>query len=623
MYVRSIALAATCALLVLLSGATANAQSFPRLSNLGTSSVRSIATPPRPPSVSSISRPTDVPQILNAYRSYLSDLRIYYRSLLQNLLSGRNESRAACADSIDNDGDGRVDYPSDTGCTSASDTSEEGEVLATSASVHNVFIPDQTIVPGQSGFRVAEITFDAQASEEDIRFDSINLHYTDEINPDPRFCGAYRGSALLNTARVNPTETGEATFTFDSPLIVAAGATTSVVVRCDIPYDAAGAFRLGVAAQGGEATFSGVGVESGRAVTPTAPSTYPGPRFMIGVGTLSVRLDASSPTYAVAAAGTNGVILSRLRFDAANEDLELRTIALQLTGQESSWANLQQVTIWDGDAQVGNAIFAGARYATSTLVSPVLIPANSSTVLTLKGDLARIGTGEATTSSGYLMRVDYDGDDRTGTSAFAPSSGIIHPATSSVDTSSHGVRVFRSFPHITQAATPGQLAEGFNEISTITVTADTHGPVQLHTLTLDVAASGTTFTDPRVTGPNGDVGTVSFDEGSGRLTVRFDSATNTTDRVIPAGATRTFTVGGTVGALSGPGTAHVRVTLLGDASHDMGRAAVVAALARIVWSPNSTTSPASTGSPDWASGYGLPGCFIGLGEDCAPIFKHE
>ena len=36
---------------------------------------------------------------------------------------------AACADSSDNDGDGKTDYPTDLGCDSASDTDESGEIL--------------------------------------------------------------------------------------------------------------------------------------------------------------------------------------------------------------------------------------------------------------------------------------------------------------------------------------------------------------------------------------------------------------------------------------------------------------------------------------------------------------
>jgi len=58
----------------------------------------------------------------------VADPNIYDKPLLD--VTGLDDTLVACFDGIDNDGDGRTDFPEDEGCTSAAGTSEVGPVVS-------------------------------------------------------------------------------------------------------------------------------------------------------------------------------------------------------------------------------------------------------------------------------------------------------------------------------------------------------------------------------------------------------------------------------------------------------------------------------------------------------------
>jgi len=489
----------------------------------------------------------------------------------------------------------------------------------------------QTIVVGGSGQTVSALNFDATQSGEDIRFNAGKFYYTDGLTGgDVTNCYAYDGANRLNSSAVNPDGTGDDTYTFDTPLIVTKGTVKSVTVKCDVPSTiTSGTFSFGI---NSAVDFTGTGLTSSQSITPTSSTgaVQAGNTMTIATaGALTVALDASSPAYRVAAAGTTGVTLGALRFAATNEDMRIERVALQMSNSAASSSpdNLTQVTLWDGATQVGTALFAGTRYATSTLSSSVIIPANGSKTLTIKGDLAAIGVGQATSTSGILIEVDYDGTDSTGTRAIGVASNSTVNTSSTSDTDVAGVRVHRSVPTITYAATSGNLGNGTQSFATITIAADAKNDVQMYELTFSLSTTSATVGTPTFTGPNGSVGTVALASGNTAINVLFDSSTNTSDKLIPAGGSKTFTLGGTVSGITGSG-AVVSVALKADTAYPnlatlMGTASGVSSGSNIVWSPNSTTTPSSTGSTDWTNGYGLGGCFAqsGLGTDCFAVSK--
>lgn len=323
---------------------------------------------------------------------------------------------------------------------------------------------------------------------------------------------------------------------------------------------------------------------------------------------LTVSLDSSSPTSQVAASGTTGVTLGVYRFTALYEAMNLQGIGLKLS-TESLPQDLvgNQVTVWDGATQVGTAIFFGqgpGGTAQCTFSYSVVIPANGSKALVIKGDIASIGIGQPGTS-GHLIAVDYDDTNPERTTAIGASSGLTFTAAGSTKVS--GVRTFKSFPIITAGTQPGVLYNGFNDLMTITVTAHDAGEIELEQITFKIGTSECSLTNLTLVGPNGNIGTIS---SSGNLfAVTFDSASNTSDRVIPASASKSYTLQGLVTGVI-PGSAIMTKLVPEEGYLDsplvMGTREQVRNGANhlYIWSPRSLGSV--NADLDWTNGHGLP-----------------
>jgi len=500
---------------------------------------------------------------------------------------------------------------------------------------------NQNVVSGVNGFTVANYQLDASQSGEDIRFNNFRFDFdeTSLATGDVVNCFAWDGSTRLNSSAVNPTtDATEYTATFDTNLIVTKATLKTIAVKCDIPSSlTTGSFAFGILGTAGVTSFTGTGVLSGQTITPSATTNAGSTMTIVGAGTLTVTKDSSSPAYAIAAAGSSNATLGILRFAATNEDITLNTVALQLTSASSSPSDLTAVTLWDGATQVGSALFVGTSdNATSTLSAPVVIPANSYKLITVKGNLAAIGTSLVGTQ-GALLKVNYDGDDSTGTRGNGTSSGSAIYATGS-DTAVDGVRVFKTSPTVAQLSIPSTTLSTQNGavLTRFSVKANAAGGLGIGQFTINVATSttnpsvqGTTtvtnlkvyaFTDSGFSSPIS-----GFTDGQVVATIATVN-TGDNDAVIvspsevniPADTTYYFEVRGDIALASGSGTFYGYVTtkVLGDSAYLVNVNTLVDTFANVdgqtnnnfIWSPNATTTSETTHA-DWTNGYfvsGLP-----------------
>jgi len=489
----------------------------------------------------------------------------------------------------------------------------------------------QTIVAGATGVTASAFNFDATQSGEDVRFNSAKLLYTEALTTTDEItnCAVYDGATRLNSSSVTYTETADdTTFTFDTPLVVSKGTVKVVTVKCDIPSSiTGGTFNIGVTSA---VAFTGTGVTSGQSITPTTStgSTLSGNTMTVASGgALTVVEDSSSPAYKLAAAGTTGNTLGVLRFTGTNEDMRLDRVALQMSNSAASSSpdNLTQVTLWDGATQVGTALFAGTRYATSTLSSTVTIPANGFKTITIKGDLASIGTGMATTSNGVLIEVDYDGADSTGTRAIGLQSGTTINQSSSSDTDVDGVRVFRSYPTSVAGQTSGltsTLINGTNTLYRFSITSSNTGlGIGLDEITLNIATTSATTTNVKLyayTDASFSQAVAGFTDGLLVTVAAPISGDNEfdlgdTELQIPAGSTYYFKVTGETSIVATTGSSQVSTKIVGDSAYISGLALTALAATvdsdtndNFIWSGNATTTSEST-NVDWTNGFGIPG----------------
>lgn len=492
----------------------------------------------------------------------------------------------------------------------------------------------QSIVAGAQDFTFAKYQFDATQSGEDVRFSSIPLKYTfagGAVTSNLTNCQLFDGATALNTGsnNVNPSvATGNnETFTLDNSLVISKGTIKTLDLKCDVSGSASGSFNWGIAAA---PSITVTGVNSNVDVTETITASV-GQVMTVASGSLAVSLDSSSPSYKMVPAGSTDVVVAAYKFRPTNEDVNLRRVGLKLTNTaSSSSSDLVRVTLWVGSTQIGAATFTGANTnATSTNASGTgdmsyVLPKDTDTVITVKADLASIGTNQPATS-GHLIAIDVDANSTGNTQGTGVGSGATIDASGT--TAVAGVRIFKSVPTFTYSTAGATLFNGVNDLLVLNVSSDAKGETQLHKLVFTLATTTVTVASPTFTGPNGSVGSSSPIVGNGTtITVYFDSASNTQDRSIPAGQTKTYTLRGTVTGLTGSNSGSVSTALDADtaypvlaASTFMGKATLAEIASQsIIWSPNSTSTGISTATNDWTNGYGLPGCFAtaGLGNDC-------
>lgn len=509
----------------------------------------------------------------------------------------------------------------------------------------------QNVVMGVNDFTFARYVFDGSQSGEDVRYSSIQLRPTTTTGASyPNNCFVYdeaTGTRLNNSAVDASTDTAQ-TFTLDNALIVPAGQTKIIALKCNIPKSLTADDTIAWGVNTSD-TITGTGVNSSASLASTHATAAGQTMTLKSSGTLSVSLDSSSPGYYMAADGSVAQTVAQLKFTGTNEDMTLERVALQLTNYaSSSGADLMKVTLWDGSTEVGQAVFTSTAvgsslttgfHATSTLSKTVIVPKDGEKILTVKVDLSGIGTSLAGVQ-GHLVAIDYDNNDPTGTRAVGKSSGSTINRTSSSDTASNGLRMFSAYPTVAKLSAGTTLAGGSErELYKWSVKAN-GGDVSLWNFTFRIATSSTPVNTSSTTVTNLKV--IAYDDTGARLTYGSSNG--------QLNATLTDTVGAgttdiafTFNHASGPsGTANDRVTvpngktysfaLLGDVtitgaqtsgqidtklqsddaypslSTFMAVASDVNSDSNndFIWSPNATTTSQAT-HVDWTNGYRVPG----------------
>lgn len=515
----------------------------------------------------------------------------------------------------------------------------------------------QNIPAGLQAFTFANYQLDASASGEDVRFSSIPLlpDVTTMSAGEITGCQLWDGTTALNNGSnvVNTiTDATDATFTFDGPYTVPKGTVKTLALKCNV----ASSVSTGDTVTWGitnAVAMTVTGVTSGANVSETVTGAA-GQLMTVAAGSFTVTLDGSTPGYSIVSAGSTGVTLAVLKFHAANEELALKELTLQLTSTASS-TNADfignMVTIWDGATQVGSAIFQGSlAYATSTL--DVTLPKDTDKLLTVKADLSPVGVSQPGTP-GALIKVNYDGCAAAATChtrALSSTAGFIG-SSSTADTDVSGVRVFKSYPTFAKQTVPvttGALVSGTTvDLYRFSVKAASTGSIGIYQFTVNIATSAapasasSTVTNLKVIAytdssysspvngfnPQGQLNdTITGLVDSGNTTVTMSASTQGQDYLqIPAGATYYFRVVGNITFANSPTSATVVTNIQGDSAYPLlyenttsGTPTYLIQLASstnavafgthddFIWSPNSTTTN-DTDENAWTNGYYVPG----------------
>lgn len=484
-------------------------------------------------------------------------------------------------------------------------------VKAASLSISASTTPaSQNIVPGTSSLTLANLSLNATNSGEDVRMSSLKIRFTlgnGAQTSDLSTCRVYNGSTALNTGSnvVNSVSSTTATsFVLDNSLTIPKGTVVSLAVKCDLSGSATSGSTYAVGVNSSD-SFSATGVTSGSSVDPSQliVTTGTSGTMTVAIATLAVSVDSSSPSYSMGVAGNTGVTMGVYKFRATTESIQLTKLGLKLTSGSAS--DIVQAYVYSGATLVGTAVFTGINTAaTSTLSTPVTLVKDADTILTIKADLAAVGTSQPGTE-GALIKIDPANAQGNGVS-----SGITinTGATGGVS----GVRLLKTAPTFAlDTISSSGLADG--RLMRFRITANAAGALGINKFTFAIATSSAnvssiqlfSYTDSAYSSPisgqgtNGQIGATVDGVGSAAFTIN-----PTTDPVqVPAGTTRYFELRASV---SGVVTGSSAVTVLqGDSSFDgMGTASGVSG--NFVWSPNAV-GVSTTGTADWTNAFGAAG----------------
>lgn len=380
----------------------------------------------------------------------------------------------------------------------------------------------QTVVKGATDVVLANYTFDASGSGEDIKVTSFKplltvsgATYQNDISSVRVFgfdgttdnVQLNNGSNVVSPASAAGT-TDQSVITLDKPLYIPKGSSKTLVLKANISSAAQGTSVLyGITAA--SATYiTAIGKDTTTAPT-VSGSTITGQTMQLATsGQYSIALDSSRPQGSLLVSGSTGVTVNKLRFTGTTEPIAITKLRLMLTNYSASTSDQDVVKVYaydDTGKLLSDGYFTGgvANLTIPTAVAgsynPFIIAKDDEKVMTIKVDLATITTSASIARAGHSITVDYDlNTDTTLNQGIAQQSGVtVASFSADTDNTANVSYMFRSAPTVTkQAVSTTLLANGSGvALYRFKVAADPKGDVDLYKFTFEVSTtSGTTGT---------------------------------------------------------------------------------------------------------------------------------
>lgn len=323
-----------------------------------------------------------------------------------------------------------------------------------------------------SAFVWATFSFDASASGEDVRVTAITV--TDSLGGSAT-SAAVSNSALwadltsANSTRGDVYETKISNssawtaltkaYSLNQTLVIPSGSFKKVALVADLLSGETGSHTFSVASG-----VTATGATSAETVTPDYTTTSK-QTMAVSTSTLTVSVDASSPSAGLVIGGAQKVTLGVFKLAASNvQSLDLDSITL--TSSNGTYVNT--FYFYDGDTLLQAMPGANSIYVPFT-DGTVTIPANGDKKITVKADLLPVdGT---TIANGGALRVSLSGASNVVTTGLGSGSSV----TSGAELSSNIMYLYKSRPYfaVNSGSPSGNLNPSSNTLLAIfDVTAD-------------------------------------------------------------------------------------------------------------------------------------------------------
>lgn len=417
---------------------------------------------------------------------------------------------------------------------------------------------NKNISAGASNVKIAEFILQA-SSADDIRVNTISLKVATPTNLQN--LAIYEGTTQLGTTVGNPSTSGN-TFSL-SGFVVSKSQSKTISVYADVLSGAAGSSQVSVALAG----VSGVGVSSGVSLSNTPASDEALQLVSLADPSITIAIDSSRPDSKIVLAGQSGVEVSKIKFEAKNEDLTLKKITLAVTTATGTMtSNIARVYLYDGSTLLnagGTSVVSGTTIISGLNIS---LPQGTAKVLTVKID----STDQATMSPKAVGGIKVSSTSTNDMEVYSSQGLMSSNVTLTSYAASENFLFTASAASVANSYTGGtsKVANGSDEIARFTVSNPGTREITLATMTTKVYLSGgsasSTVTSIKLYDANSNViatSTVSSITGNGNATVSF--LINNPTQAIAAGSSKTFIIkADTTGIETGvtnPGTTNVNL----------------------------------------------------------------
>ncbi len=405
------------------------------------------------------------------------------------------------------------------GYTSAPATAVAGNTItdvtgSVTFSKNNTYAAQTAPLP-QTGYKLASFNLVGSTSE-DININSITIGapagrasttltalYNVSVKVNGAMFGTQKGSVTI-TPGATPNTTGTiASSTFSSNYTLPKNTTVSVEVFGDI--------NAPTVAYGSDVLTLDVGI-AGTSVSSSATinSSATGQAISVGTATVTAAQDPSTPVAAITA-GSQTKTAAAFKWTTTNDQFTISEVVVSIPNN---------TTVVNVILKDGTTVLATQPGAASTTFSNlnVVIPANSTKVLTVDLQLGTVGFGSGT--SGENVQVTLHSYKK------APSSTGAITTTTSGTLSGNVLYVYKSIPTITNVTLPtGTLSAGTQTLAKFSVSSGGTGTIGWAKMMFTIATStNVVVTSPQVWDADSNsqiAGTASTSYSGGNLSFEF------------------------------------------------------------------------------------------------------
>jgi hypothetical protein len=424
----------------------------------------------------------------------------------------------------------------------------------------NNALGSQNVSAGTTGIRIGSYAFSA-SSAEGVNVNTVSV----ELEPGTTTNSFQNLKLLVNGTQFGTTQgvvTSTGIYSFSGPAFnVPAGQTVNVDVYADSLSAAAGSYPYATALTGytgtGAVSYTSITIPTGivGGCTITTGNGVCGQAVSFnGNPALSIAADSSNPPSGQIVQNSTGNTLAVFRFTETSnvENVKVTQLnALDAVASSGVKAAFSNVSLWNGSQNLGTAaspvwdsVLGGYDYDFSSFTNTLIVPQGNSVSLTLKGDAGSFTNGSLS-------------DNTTSTFEIATSSTVIARGATSNKTALVTLSNANGNPQTTLrsvlvvAATPvtGNPPASFQQLGSITFTANSAGDDQLNTLALTfnaTAATGTFMSSVVLHDPSGNDLVLVDNLATSTIvgTVKTWAFTTPNKLVVTAGSSYTATVWG-------------------------------------------------------------------------------